>query len=826
MLALAAIAAAIASLAVASDQDRKNLVPPSIAVDGRGLATIAWTEVGRPGIRIAQESVRSHWSRPVLLDADGGPGSLAVDRKGLAHVAYVGHDGLVVADQFRRGGRGAPAFQPQVVDGRGTGRPAIGITGRGDTVVLYQAEGDGLRVALRGRSGRWRTRRTGISADQPRVATGGNGWTVLAGLKDRGVALAGIGKSGLRRGALGTGGSVVTPRPLRGFDLTIAGGQAQISYVVDELQVVIVARPGEPGNPAEVAATTAGIGSFAAVAGAPTGRSVVLSRNARFRVLSLSVLQGGSRQGDLGVDEGQSGDVAISSDGSQAFVAYWDYPGGRQLYFARVPLDASRVDLESSLLVYQPTLAQASIAPISTPQLTLPRDGKVAIWLAALTLLLTILAGTLLLLGRRRGIRLLPFAIALAVLAGFSVRGAYLAELGVYGLPPNDLLTLDRSGVDAVVDALLIVAVATAILCLVGRLLPVDWGCRALRRLREISLPSRRGAIGAQAVFLAISLAMAAYLLRTKGVETLSKSRQTAFADSGYQLALLYAGAGAWLVLFAASGWPAGRRERALLVAAGSAAFVPLLISGARSAAILGFILPIILLIHLRVRPIRLRTVGVVLASLMVVAIGMRQLTRGEGAPPFQREATPTTESDGAVVNALEPALGWTEAAVLDGFVLVREEYLPRFGTDPFLTPGAFLGIPVPRSLWPDKPRSAMDTFSSRINPSEYGLSKVGQTTTLPGELTMDWGLPGVFVGFAVFALLLCLLGELLAGAGGVFGVLVSAALVPPVAAAIWADSFNGAWGGIVLAVMIGLAMACGRALSGPAPRLSAGGSE
>ena len=77
----------------------------------------------------------------------------------------------------------------------------------------------------------------------------------------------------------------------------------------------------------------------------------------------------------------------------------------------------------------------------------------------------------------------------------------------------------------------------------------------------------------------------------------------------------------------------------------------------------------------------------------------------------------------------------------------------------------------------------------------------------------MNWGLIGVFAGFAVFALLLCLLGELLAGVGGVFGWLVSVALVPPAGAAIWADSFNTLWGGFALVVMITLAVIGGRFL-------------
>ena len=106
-----------------------------------------------------------------------------------------------------------------------------------------------------------------------------------------------------------------------------------------------------------------------------------------------------------------------------------------------------------------------------------------------------------------------------------------------------------------------------------------------------------------------------------------------------------------------------------------------------------------------------------------------------------------------------------------------------------------------------------MDTFTNRVNPWEYRLTNVGQTTSLPGELTMDWGLIGVFAGFAVLAVLLCLLGELLTGAGGLFGQLLAAVLVPPCGAAIYSDSFNAFWQAIVLVMMMTAAVIGGRVL-------------
>ena len=614
----------------------------------------------------------------------------------------------MVADQRPSAGGAAPAFGQSVVDRQGSGRPAIAVNSVGETAVVYQTEDGGLRAALRGGSGRWRIEGIGASADQPHLVASGRRF-VFAGLRDGAVVLGRIGP-----GALGFSKSVRGPEAIRSFGLTVAASKVLVPYIEEKQQVVLTADPDQPGSPAAISSIIAGVGNNTAAAGAPTGRAIVLSRNPRYHVLTLALLQGNTRIGDITVDQGQSGDVALSRNGMRAFLAYWDYPDGRQLHVAQVPLRSHKVIVSTVLLPITPTLTPAKITAVSVPQSTLPLDGKAAIWLAALALVLTIVAGTLLLLGRRRGIRLLPFAIVLGMLAGFAVRGSYLAQLGVYGLPPNDLLTLDRSGVDAVVDALLIVAGATAILCVVGRLLPADLGSGIAARLKDVKLTSSTASIRVAAVFLAISLLVAASLLGSNGIDELAKNRQTAFAGSGYKLALLYAGAGAWLVYFVVTGWPAARRERLLLVLLGAAALLPLLTTGTRSAVIFGFIVPVLILIHLRVRPIPLRTVAIVLVALFALAIGMRQLTRGEASASFLREAAPTTEADGTVAKALEPALGWTEAAAFDGFVLVRTDYLPRFGTDPLLTPGAFLGIPI-------RGRSGRGSRAARWTPSATG---------------------------------------------------------------------------------------------------------
>ena len=116
---------------MAGDQERGDLLPPSIATDDRGLSTVAWTEIGRPGLRVSQESAPDSWRPPQLLDEDGGPGSVAIGSDRLAHVAYTAPGGLFVADQLPAGG-GGPVFRSRLVARGAVGRPSIAVVAERD----------------------------------------------------------------------------------------------------------------------------------------------------------------------------------------------------------------------------------------------------------------------------------------------------------------------------------------------------------------------------------------------------------------------------------------------------------------------------------------------------------------------------------------------------------------------------------------------------------------------------------------------------------------------------------------------------------------------
>ena len=331
--ALAAVAAAAASLAVASGQDRNDLVPPSIAVGRDGLATVAWTEVARPGIRVAQQSAPDRWSRPVLLSSTGGPGSVASAATASPTSPSPARRGW--SSPIRPAGRAGANRRPSATGRRPPRRGPSGDSrrrGRGDLAIAYQTRG---RPASARPSRSIRGVAYGVARRLGRAAQPGG--EPQAGSCSRGFARGrGARPRSTPAGALGLPRGRVCARPTRsaasGWQL--AGGETLVPYIEERQQVVMTADPDQPDSPAAVSAIIAGVGNSTAAAGTPTGRAVVLSRNPRYHVLSLALLQGTARLGDLTVDQGQRATWRSRGTAEQAFVAYWDYPDGRQLHVA------------------------------------------------------------------------------------------------------------------------------------------------------------------------------------------------------------------------------------------------------------------------------------------------------------------------------------------------------------------------------------------------------------------------------------------------------------------------------------------------------------
>ena len=234
-----------------------------------------------------------------------------------------------------------------------------------------------------------------------------------------------------------------SPVPLLGFDLT-ARGRPLVSYIEEKLQLVILARPDRP-NGLQVAGATSGIGSFSAVAAASRGRTVVMFREPTFGFVSLVVLRGRSRSRPSRSRRARAATCpSTPAEGGRA--AYWD-PAGLGLVGARVPCARAPLtppaDHDLFPTVRRPRPLRSPCLRPHSPHMTSGRSGS-PLWRFSCdsggqpaAARATAWNPTAPLRDRPGG----PRRVRL--------RGAYLAQLGIYGLPPNDLLPLDRAGVEA-----------------------------------------------------------------------------------------------------------------------------------------------------------------------------------------------------------------------------------------------------------------------------------------------------------------------------------------------------------------------------------------
>jgi len=128
-----------------------SLAYPSLALDGNGLARIAFEETGSGELRFASFD-GSSWSR-VVVDTSSAAGetSLALDGDGWAHIAY--RDSAV--GDLKNADFDGAAWSTGTVDSEGaTGKaPSIVLDAGGGTHILYYDEDRGyLRAALRSTS--------------------------------------------------------------------------------------------------------------------------------------------------------------------------------------------------------------------------------------------------------------------------------------------------------------------------------------------------------------------------------------------------------------------------------------------------------------------------------------------------------------------------------------------------------------------------------------------------------------------------------------------------------------------------------------------------
>jgi len=248
---------------------------------------------------------------------------------------------------------------------------------------------------------------------------------------------------------------------------------------------------------------------------------------------------------------------------------------------------------------------------------------------------------------------------------------------------------------------------------------------------------------GGLLVGAAVSLVALALLIEQAGGLSLYldalRNRQFFFAHEGAQFVALSAFPAAVLAWFTAEASP-GRSRRwwaaatALICAASGVA----LAGGARSPLVFLFLLPLLLVFHTRVRRLDWRAAGAIALILFVAVSGFRVVGRDSSATASGSLYAP------GVVGFLTNAFASPDSRLPDTVAVLRAESLP---SKEGRTALAAVSAPVPRGIWPDKPRGGNEQLAATLYPASFrpalGLS-------LAGEAIWNFGWPGLIL-FGIF---------------------------------------------------------------------------
>lgn len=185
----------------------------------------------------------------------------------------------------------------------------------------------------------------------------------------------------------------------------------------------------------------------------------------------------------------------------------------------------------------------------------------------------------------------------------------------------------------------------------------------------------------------------------------------------------------------------------------GPAVYASLLLStvlvgalGGRTAVIQGWIM-VAVVYHLVWRPIRMRSLGAALvlaAAFSSVFLAVRASTWGDRGPSTSApELVSALSSSGAEAT--------TGRVALDVFAAVYEEVPTRTDFYKGSTFVSLLVAPVPRSIWPDKPVTDESGIVGRmlLGPLGHGLPP-----TSAGLYYLNFGIAGIYLGFALTGLI------------------------------------------------------------------------
>lgn len=783
-----AVIVSVVALLIAREPTRGSFEPPAVSLSQAGDPLVVYSEIGAPGLWVATRE-DGGWSR-AEIDETAVAGSVAFDRDANPYVAFSNAAGGFLAERDLDGN-----WVTEQIDADATSTPAIGVDSAGLLVTVYEA-GDRIRIATRVPGVPWSIEETQIAGADPALTVDGQRLIVTTSDEDEQFVASGRALP-MPRGSIaadvafrpipvgvGPGGPfVVIQNDLTGVlkVLRLSGSRIEpdlrVNRIFDRRLSLL-----EPGIGLD-GSTRREVFAFSE----PLRRNIVVAtRNA-----------GDPGGGEYEVGAGLLPAVSSDRSGTDAFAAYWDR-SGRALH-------GSFLDLRNAEDVTRIPVTER----ISELRSGFPFADQLAIVLAALGLAAIVLAGAIMLWG---SVALMPYAFIAVPLAAMAARAMYLAYTGTYGLYPNDRFPLDGEMVTEIVIAVAWLSLAALLMVAVAVGLVRRTGRASLPRLKAIRAPSELSAAIALGFAIALAIGALAYVLADADGADLFTQRAIVLGDRGYvQLAMVGAG-GAFLVYLASLPLGIGGRGKiAGLVALGVFLFALALSTGTRSAAIIGLAVPALVFIHLRLRPLSITAVLLAVAVMLVSGVGFRVGVRerlqeterqelalqqaedggevaGESAPPITLERS-------RVRQLLDPIFDGSELGALDAFVLVRTEYVTRFGVDHLETAAAIATFPVPRSVWEDKPAGGMARFTAATNPGRFATTGSENTVSLAGDFYMAGRVIGLLVGFALVGVAIVLLGQLAYGAAGLLGVLVAVVVMARSSTAVWGDAYNATVG-------------------------------
>ncbi|MEO8139046.1 MAG: O-antigen polymerase, partial [Gemmatimonadota bacterium] len=219
---------------------------------------------------------------------------------------------------------------------------------------------------------------------------------------------------------------------------------------------------------------------------------------------------------------------------------------------------------------------------------------------------------------------------------------------------------------------------------------------------------------------------------------SLGFGRATSLAGDFYAVAALSVGTVAWLLWFASD--PAATRRPSFWVGAVASIPIPYLLSGSRSSLVAPLIVAGI--IHAarggRVMVRLVMAAGVVVVFMLGALAAVREsVWRGTDS-----DASVLANVDGtSAIRALQEITSRSgeSSAILPILARVPGDVPPLYGQS-YL---ALMGIAVPRSFWPGKPRSVDGRVGETFFGVGFGIPPGGL-----GESFWNWGLAGVIVAF------------------------------------------------------------------------------